>query len=333
MSLLDWTRHLRKLPHASERHLRRLGRSVSMFTLTWVKLGLLAALMLMAAGGVTAIVEIDFWSLSRFWEWMQSASDGGESNSETVRNVGLVIAAIIALPLAIWRSWVAGRQATAALRQASSAQRQADTAHQELLNARYQQGAEMLGSNTLSVRLGGIYALRRLSEDHPEIYHIEIMRLFCAFARSSTRDAGSPAWQDSRGRDPWEEIDGPQLRQDVQAIVDAIRFRTTRAIDLEKTAGFFLDLSGANLQGANLNGADLSGADLRRTYLKYAVLRNTNLSSAWFDSVLPSPPINGLTQSQLDQACADPDNPPILNGIVDDVTNEYLVWREKSCGD
>ena len=320
----DRKRHLQELPQISGRRIRGWGRGVH--RLGWVKLGGLAALLLVAAGLVTAIVEIDFWSLAGFWEWMQSASDGGESNSETVRNVGLVIAAIVALPLAIWRSWVAGRQATAALRQS-------DTAHQELLDARYQQGAEMLGSSALSVRLGGIYALRRLSEDHPEIYHIEIMRLFCAFARNPTGDAGSPAWQDSRGRDPWEEIEGPQLREDVRAIMDAIRFRATRAIDLEKTAGFILDLSGANLQGANFLGADLSGANLGRTHLKYAVLRNANLSGSWFDSVLPSPPVNGLIQSQLDQACADPDNPPVLNGIVDDGTNEYLVWHGKSCGD
>lgn len=327
----DRKRHLQELPQISGRRIRGWGCGVR--RLGWVRLGGLAALILVAAGLVTAIIEIDFWSLAGFWEWMRSASDGGESNSETVRNVGLVIAAIIALPLAIWRSWVAGRQATAALRQASSAQRQADTAHQELLNARYQQGAEMLGSNILSVRLGGIYALRRLSEDHPEIYHIEIMRLFCAFARNPTGDAGSPAWQDSRGRDPWEEIEGPQLREDVRAIMDAIRFRATRAIDLEKTAGFFLDLSGANLQGANFLGADLSGANLGRTHLKYAVLRNANLSGSWFDSVLPSPPINGLTQTQLDQAWADPDDPPELNGIIDDVTQNRLVWHGKSCGD
>ena len=92
-----------------------------------------------------------------------------ESGSTTVRNLGLLIAGLIALPLAIWRSWVA--------------QRQADTAQHNLLNERYRQGAEMLDSEILSVRLGGIYALQRLAADNPKHYHIQIMQLLCAFVR------------------------------------------------------------------------------------------------------------------------------------------------------
>ena len=38
-----------------------------------------------------------------FWEWLSSPEDSG---STTVRNVSLVIAGIIALVLAIWRSLV-----------------------------------------------------------------------------------------------------------------------------------------------------------------------------------------------------------------------------------
>ena len=63
-------------------------------------------------------------------------------------------AAGVGLPLAIWRT--------------KTADRQADTAQQSLLNERYQKGAEMLGNSALAVRMGGIYALQRLAEDHPE---------------------------------------------------------------------------------------------------------------------------------------------------------------------
>ena len=58
-----------------------------------------------------------------FWNWLS----GGESASTTIRNVGLVIAGSVALPLAIWRGVVADRQA-------SAAQRQVDAAQQSLLN-------------------------------------------------------------------------------------------------------------------------------------------------------------------------------------------------------
>ena len=46
----------------------------------------------------------------------------------------------------------------------------------------------MLGSEVLSVRLGGIYALQRLAEEEPKQYHVQIMRLFCAFVRNPTKD-------------------------------------------------------------------------------------------------------------------------------------------------
>ena len=91
----------------------------------------------------------------------------------TARNVGLMIGGAVALVFAVWRSWVAHKQA--------------DTARQGLLNERYQKGAEMLGNNVLSVRLGGIYALERLAAEHPEQYHVQIMKLLCAFVRYRRR--------------------------------------------------------------------------------------------------------------------------------------------------
>lgn len=96
-----------------------------------------------------------------------------------IRDYGLLIAAIVAFPLGFWRSRVAERQADAA-------RGQVETSEQGLLNERYQRGTEMLGSDVLAVRLGGIYALQRLAKDHPEAYHVQVMRLLCAFVRNPT---------------------------------------------------------------------------------------------------------------------------------------------------
>ena len=51
------------------------------------------------------------------------------------------------------------RQTQVSNEQTKAALKQAGISHQSLLNERFQNGAEMLGSNTISVRLGGIYAL------------------------------------------------------------------------------------------------------------------------------------------------------------------------------
>ena len=90
-------------------------------------------------------VGFSFWK----WDWLRE-----DTVSAAIRNnVGLVMVATIALPLAVWRGVVADKQSTAA--------------QEGLRNERYQKGAEMLGSEILSVRMAGIYALQRLAEEDP----------------------------------------------------------------------------------------------------------------------------------------------------------------------
>ena len=286
-----------------------------------------------------------------YWEGLHGVED---SVSTTIRNLGLVVGGAVAILLALWRSTVAERQA-------DTARRQADTAQQSLLNERYQRAAEMLGSEVLSVRLAGIYALRRLAEENLEKYHVEIMRLFCAFARNPTRDEevnvrGEPQFMMS------------SLREDVQEIMTIIGKRNKASMDVEKISeGFLLDLRGANLAGAYLVRANLADADMRNANLvganfMYADLsdailfnaamsnqqsqdqdlmgavqsrlrfKGTNISNTSFsyNGVYPA---RGLSQEQLDRAYADPCNPPKLDGVVDPVTGKPLVWREQSCKD
>ena len=233
--------------------------------------------------GVVAILAIGVVFSWLFWEELRGDE---ESLSTTIRNIGLVGGGIIAIVLAVWRSLVAQKQAEAALRQADTALRQAETAQQGLLNERYQQGAEMLGDNVLSVRLGGIYALQRLAEEHPEQYHIQIMRLFCAFARHPTEDKtpelerptgdSGPAMSETDAKmqclldrlrpTPWS-----QMREDVKAAIEAVLLRRRSAIALEREAYYKLDLRGANLASmlgrGDLSDADLSGANLSSAYL------------------------------------------------------------------
>ena len=72
----------------------RLYRSNAVQVVAWVVFVLIAA----------TVLSIMFWC------WLSH----GESNSTTIRNLSLVIAAIIGLPLAIWRSIVAERQSETA---------------------------------------------------------------------------------------------------------------------------------------------------------------------------------------------------------------------------
>ena len=268
--------------------------------------------------GVVVALAIGLLLSWVFWEELRGDE---EPLSATVRNVGLVIGGVVAVLLALWRSRVA--------------ERQADTAQRGLLNERYQKGAEMLGSPTLSVRLGGIYALQSLAQEHPEQYHVQIMRLFCAFVRNPpTRKDGESGQEAAEDLAPLIRT----LREDVQAVMGAIGARRKKHLILEGEARFTLDLHGSNLSdamliGANLFGAilmdtNLSGARLMGALLSDALLNEANLSAAElsFDG---QSPVSGLTQSQLDQARADENNPPDLDGVIDVETGEPLVWRGK----
>ena len=211
--------------------------------------------------GVWAIVVIVATPVISVACWDQLSA--GESLSSTIRNIGLVAAALIGLPLAFWRSTTADRQSNTALEQSTTAITQVGIASQGLLNERYQKGAEMLGGSVLTVRLGGIYALQRLAEERPDDYHIQIMNLLGAFVRQPT--------QSDIARD------GP-VAMDVQEAMNAIVHRSHAGHQIERDAEYVLDLSGANLIGVNLEDANLSGAMLDGTYWGTASLAGVDLS-------------------------------------------------------
>ena len=292
-----------------------------------------------------------------YWDWLNIR----ESNGSTIRNIVLAAVAVIALPLAIWRSIVA--------------EKQAETAQRGLLNERYQKGAEMLGSAVLSVRLGGIYALDRLAKNHADDHHIQIMCLFSAFIRDPPKDQGKDnAANDEKVQNNSSGLQdpNPKVREDIQAVMECLVNPSDGQLKIEDREGYILnlrnadlsgvslmeadlfwaslwdvnlrhahlvradlcyatlwdaDLSHANLGRANLTGADLSGASLWGTNLSEADLSGTNLSySDFVGAKLPK----DLTQDQLDRAVADPDNPPILTDVKDRKTGKPLVWRGAS---
>ena len=261
------------------------------------------------------------------WCWLND----GASASETLRNIVLVNAAIIGLPLAIWRSHVAASQT--------------ETAQHSLLNERYQKGAEMLGSESLSVRLGGIYALARLAREYPQEYHIQIMKLFCAFVRTRKRK-----YETNEEMSKDELPPHHQLREDVHEIIRAISDRSKQHIIVEKKEPLYClnfgyaemfganlsgaDLTDANLSNVNLFGATLVGTDLSRAFMLGAVMRGVDLENATLEATNLSSVhmggCKGLTQRQFDMAIAHRDLPPDTTRAFDAETGEPLIWRGKT---
>ena len=94
----------------------------------------------------------------------------------------------------------------------------------------------MLGSDTFAVRIGAVYALRQLAAKHPEIYHLQVMRLFAAFVSHppSTKES-SYAHTTVR------------CRSDVFIVLEAMTIqRSDKQIEIEKQNHYWPDLRSAN---------------------------------------------------------------------------------------
>ena len=271
----------------------------------WRRSGAVVVCLAIVAAAVWWWQDLWAWWQCR-WAWMGDGSDEKISNGETLRNLALIGAALggllIGIPLALWRNIVATLQVK--------------TSEWNLRNERYQTGANMLGSDTLATRLGGIYALEHLAKDHPDEYHIQIMKLLCAFVRYPPTDKSF----DAKGSG----------RPDVEVAVQAIGTRGENGKKLESDEKWLLDLREANLRGAELEDANLTGARIWfanltdaymfRVNLTDANMSRVNISGTWLDQV------QGLTQESLNMACALKDSPPKISESTCAKTGEPLTW-------
>ena len=223
-----------------------------------------------------------------------------------------------------------------------------------------EKSAEMLGHERLSVRLGGIHALGSLAEEYPKDFHLPIVRLICAFIRHPTEDK---SLKTVRNRDRIHVREDVREMVSLVVNRNSVQREIERKSDfkLDFNRAF---LPGANFVGAKLEGAeffladmswtsfenaDLSSASLRGAKLNKTRFTGANLSGALFASPFQSEEddywkglhaviededdpdyldaedsAKGLTQQQLDEARADPENPPYVAGIQDADTDREL---------
>jgi uncharacterized protein YjbI with pentapeptide repeats len=224
----------------------------------------------------------------------------------------------------IWREYSTHRAAKAAERQAKTAANRHEKQTQADLDRRitdnFTKAVELLGSNKLEVRLGGIYALERIARESKRD-HWPIMETLTAYvrirlpiqhtgqevsgsdeSRSSANSADETAEVKERSRD---------LPVDVQAVLTVLSRRKAehdaegelinlsgvdlRWFDLAAVKLIRVNLSWSNLREANLIQANLSEADLRWADLSRANLTEADLTGASLRKA-------NLTEADLRQA-------------------------------
>lgn len=181
-----------------------------------------------------------------------------------VRDIGSIVLGSVALIFLAWRSISAYRQAEAAQAQAATAQEPVALARQDSLVDRYQKGSDMLGSQIMSTRLGGIYSLRRLAEDHQDQFHLQVMELLCAFVRNP----------------PATDRPDMALREDVPIVLDFLGVQPEANMALEQEANFRISLRKSDLEWANVTGGKCQGAVFDNAKLDHSSGNGADLTKA-----------------------------------------------------
>ena len=191
------------------------------------------------------------------------------------RYISMFLAFVIGAPFLVWRSHIAQEQTKAS-------HKQNEIAINGQIVESISRAVENLGSVhtgvaedskqevNLEVRVGALYALQRISDEN-ENFHIQIMKIICAYIRSN-----APRVYNNQGKG----VPGARPREDVQIALDVIRDRSTDFVKSEIDKGYSLDLSQAELNFARLFGANLRQADLCWSNLSRAGLFRADLSEA-----------------------------------------------------
>ena len=151
--------------------------------------------------------------------------------------------------------------------QLQETRQQLQTTEQGQITDRYNAAITNLGSSSVDVRLGGIYALQRIMQDSPRDQPT-VVAVLCAFVRDHAKTATAKPPQ----------MPGTSLPTDIQAALTVVTTRDT-AHDGSATVVDFTSahLDGAHLEQANLTGADLDGTDLTSADFLHANLTGANL--------------------------------------------------------
>jgi uncharacterized protein YjbI with pentapeptide repeats len=148
--------------------------------------------------------------------------------------------------------------------QLQSTQQQLLVTEQGQITDRYNAAITNLGSASIDMRLGGIYALQRLMQDSPRDQPT-VIAVLAAFVRDRSARGGDQA-----------HLPVSSPTSDIQAALAALGARHTG----NDGPSAFIDLSHASLAGAQLENLYLSGASLAGTDITSANLNSTHLDDA-----------------------------------------------------
>ncbi|MFK4224165.1 pentapeptide repeat-containing protein [Streptomyces sp. NPDC019890] len=174
-----------------------------------------------------------------------------------------------------------------------------------------------LGSASLDVRLGGIYALQRIMQDSVRD-HPTVVSVLAAFVRqhagASSASEKEPMADSADAHTPSADIRAaiavlarrlPDRDGGTPVDLSKVDLRGLRVTDRILIKFPRADLSDADLRWGDLSGADLRWADLSSTNLEMAYLRHADLRGAVMsDANLINANLAGADLRKADMTCA-----------------------------
>ncbi|MEO3750770.1 pentapeptide repeat-containing protein [Streptomyces sp. B6B3] len=177
--------------------------------------------------------------------------------------LGSVLLASLAAVVGLWYSNNQIREELALNReQLRTAQEGQVTAQEGLITDRYTAAVTNLGDESISVRLGGVYALQLLMQDAPQNQPI-ITDILAAYVRTAPHPSGEAP-----------------IGEDVQAALTALHNRDRQH---DRDGGFALNLSDTYLSGVQLDHKNLTGITFQGADLTRASMHHTDLTDVWLD--------------------------------------------------
>jgi len=215
---------------------------------------------------LSALVTAGIWVVLLLWkvpQWQAaSRAAGGELSTRELFDIenaargtlGQMVSGL-ALLVGLYFAW----------QQLGNTNATINVSEQGQITDRFTRAVDQVGSDDLTVRLGGIYALERIAGDSERDYG-PVMEVLTAYVRQAS---------------PRTDVDtaplatpGPaEVPVDVQAVLSVLARR-----DASRDGPACLDLSGTNLAGVSLAGANLTNTCLAHVDLAEADLRGANLS-------------------------------------------------------
>jgi Pentapeptide repeats (8 copies) len=183
------------------------------------------------------------------------------------------LAALIAL-IFTWQSINATTDAT---------NRQLQVAGQGQVTDRYNAAITNLGSSSVDVRLGGIYALQRIMQDSRRDQPT-IIAVLCAFVRkpanAATARSGRPSASPRTSSGPSRQPTDIQAAMTVVGTRDTAHDSSTTVVDFMSAYLTGADLDSLRLSNARLSSANLTSAHFVSADLTFAEFFSANLTGA-----------------------------------------------------